>query len=67
MFVVGKGVQKYKLQFIENYPMDPSIITRSVEPLNKGHIGIRSSVPCSSKVEPLNKGHIGMSLVVQWN
>ena len=28
----------------------------TVEPLNKGHIGIRSTVPCST-VEPLNKGH----------
>ena len=34
-----------------------------MEPLNKGHIGIRSTVPCST-VEPLNKGHIGIRSTV---
>ena len=34
-----------------------------VESLNKGHIGIRSTVPCST-VEPLNKGHIGIRFIV---
>ena len=34
-----------------------------MEPLNKGHIGIRSTVPCST-VKPLNKGHIGIRSTV---
>ena len=34
-----------------------------MEPLNKGHIGIRSTVPCRT-VEPLNKGHIGIRSTV---
>ena len=34
-----------------------------MEPLNKGHIGIRSTVPCST-VEPLNKGHVGIRSTV---
>ena len=47
-----------------------------MEPLNKGHIGIRSTVPCreavfisevnlhQDTVEPLNKGHIGIRSTV---
>ena len=31
--------------------------------LNKKHIGIKSTVPCST-VEPLNKGHIGIRSTV---
>ena len=39
------------------------LLSLVVEPLNKGHIGIRSTVPCST-VEPLNKGHIGIRSTV---
>ena len=34
-----------------------------MKPLNKGHIGIRSTVPCST-VGPLNKGQIGIRSTV---
>ena len=42
-----------------------------MEPLNKGHIGIRSTVSCrmavliSEAVKPLNKGHIGSRFIVR--
>ena len=37
----------------------------TVEP-HKGHVGIKSIVPCNT-VEPLNKGHIGIRSTVPCN
>ena len=57
--ILGSGLLPLVVQWNLSIRTWDQVYCPTVEPLNKGHIGIRSTVPCST-VEHLNKGHIGI-------